>query len=176
MTLMQEYQDFVRAHTGSIENDRACFALGLAGEAGEVCDLLKKHWGHLHPLDHEKLKKELGDVLWYVAALAVQFGLTLDEVALANVAKLTARYPKGHFDVADSIARVDVKPAQHWPPPDPSPETIARFTPYPFGDQSSLNAYAQYQRPPESARVDISCDPAEPAPAIPGMTWVGHNT
>lgn len=42
--------------------------LGLYGEAGEVCDLLKKAWGHGHILDTKKLAEELGDVAWYVAA------------------------------------------------------------------------------------------------------------
>jgi NTP pyrophosphatase (non-canonical NTP hydrolase) len=104
---MKQYQTFVRSLMGSIDNDRATFALGLAGEAGEVCELLKKHWGHGHDLDQEKLKKELGDVLWYVAALAAQFQIELEDVAAANVAKLRSRYPQG-FSSAASIARVDV--------------------------------------------------------------------
>lgn len=104
---MNDYQYFVRGLMGSDENERASYALGLAGEAGEVCDLLKKHWGHGHDLDREKLKKELGDVLWYVAALAAQFGLTLEEVAASNVCKLRARYPQG-FSPEASRARIDV--------------------------------------------------------------------
>lgn len=71
-------------------------ALGLAGEAGEVCDLIKKGIYHAHDLDHDKLKKELGDVLWYVAALSSGLGLTLSEVAEANIAKLRERYPEGY--------------------------------------------------------------------------------
>lgn len=73
----------------------ATFALGLAGESGEVADLLKKHLGHGHPLDREKLVKELGDVLWYVAALADVYGIELGAVAETNLAKLRARYPDG---------------------------------------------------------------------------------
>lgn len=72
-------------------------ALGVAGEAGEVADLVKKHVGHGHALDADKVKKELGDVLWYVAVLAHRAGFTLETVAEANVAKLRARYPDG-FD------------------------------------------------------------------------------
>lgn len=125
---MTEYQAFVRGLMGSSDNERASYALGLAGEAGEVCDLLKKAWGHGHALDAEKLKKELGDVLWYVAALAEQHGLRLSDVAEANVAKLSARYPQG-FSTAASIAR-----------------------------------------------VDVAADTERPAPEIPGLTWVGHNT
>lgn len=79
-------------------------ALGIAGEAGEVADAIKKHLFHGHALDVEGLRDELGDVLWYVATLAKTLGLSLDDVAAANVAKLKARYPEG-FDPARSRAR-----------------------------------------------------------------------
>ena len=82
--------------------------LGIAGEAGEVADLLKKHLGHGHELDREKLKKELGDVLWYVTRIAQHFGMGLEDVARANVAKLRQRYPSG-FSTEASKSRVDVK-------------------------------------------------------------------
>lgn len=77
--------------------DLARDALGVAGEAGEVADLIKKVVGHGHPIDPDKVKKELGDVLWYVAVLAHRVGFTLEEVAQANVDKLRKRYPDG-FD------------------------------------------------------------------------------
>lgn len=82
----------------------ATLGLGIAGEAGEVADLLKKHLGHGHDLDRDKLKAELGDVLWYVACLADRLGIRLSEVADANVEKLKRRYPYG-FDSARSIHR-----------------------------------------------------------------------
>jgi hypothetical protein len=47
------------------------WTLGLVGEAGEVCDLLKKHFGHGHPLDRQKLIAELGDVAWYLTAITL---------------------------------------------------------------------------------------------------------
>lgn len=84
--------------------DNLIWALGLTGEAGEVADYLKKVYGHGHPLDRQKVKKELGDVLWYVAVLANSFGLTLEEVAEANVQKLRERYPAG-FSPAASLTR-----------------------------------------------------------------------
>jgi NTP pyrophosphatase (non-canonical NTP hydrolase) len=110
MNTLNEYQAEVKRTAQSAQVDRSTFALGLAGESGEVCDLLKKAWGHGHVLDEAKLKKELGDVLWYVAALGLQFGINLQDIAEANVAKLRARYPDG-FSTAASIARVDVAPA-----------------------------------------------------------------
>lgn len=71
-------------------------ALGLAGEAGEVADSVKKMILHRHGLDREALRDELGDVLWYVAALATNLGFGLDEVMAANIEKLEARYPDGY--------------------------------------------------------------------------------
>ena len=70
-------------------------AIGLAGESGEVAELVKKAVFHRKGLDVEKLKKELGDVLWYVAALCSKTGLSLSDVMQANDAKLRARYPDG---------------------------------------------------------------------------------
>jgi NTP pyrophosphatase (non-canonical NTP hydrolase) len=87
-------------------HDRLIWALGLAGEAGEVCDLLKKVNGHGKPYDAEKLKLELGDVLWYVAAIALGHGFSLDELMVANVSKLRARYKDG-FSVAAAAAKAD---------------------------------------------------------------------
>jgi NTP pyrophosphatase (non-canonical NTP hydrolase) len=84
----------------------AMLALGVAGEAGEVADYLKKVLFHAHPMDVEKLKKELGDVLWYVANLAREFSLDLGDVADANVKKLLARYPVG-FSPQASMRRAD---------------------------------------------------------------------
>jgi NTP pyrophosphatase (non-canonical NTP hydrolase) len=82
----------------------AVMGLGLAGESGEVADLLKKKLGHGHELPLDRLTSELGDVLWYLAAIAKANGLTLDEVAVYNAAKLRKRYPNG-FTHADSARR-----------------------------------------------------------------------
>ena len=80
---------------GDREKRMMVMALGLAGEAGEVADLIKKAVGHGHELDLEKLKKELGDCLWYIAALSEFAGVTLADVAEANIEKLRKRYPDG---------------------------------------------------------------------------------
>jgi NTP pyrophosphatase (non-canonical NTP hydrolase) len=66
--------------------------LGLAGESGEVCDLLKKHYSTLEPLDTQKLVRELGDVLWYIAELCDAFDTSLETVAATNLEKLAARH------------------------------------------------------------------------------------
>jgi NTP pyrophosphatase (non-canonical NTP hydrolase) len=62
--------------------------LGLAGEAGEVANLVKKLTEEMR----EKLRDELGDVLWYIAACAHELGLTLSEIADHNVNKLAKRH------------------------------------------------------------------------------------
>jgi NTP pyrophosphatase (non-canonical NTP hydrolase) len=80
----------------------AVMALGLTGEAGEVADLIKKHIGHGHPLDSVKLVKELGDVLWYLAAICDALNTSLDHVAVTNIEKLKARYPDGFTHAASN--------------------------------------------------------------------------
>jgi NTP pyrophosphatase (non-canonical NTP hydrolase) len=82
----------------------AIAALGVAGEAGEVADYIKKVVGHGHALDATRLAKEIGDCLWYCAELCNATGLTLGDVARLNIAKLRARYPDG-FDPARSQNR-----------------------------------------------------------------------
>lgn len=88
----------------SRRNDLANYALGLAGEAGEVGDIIKKHLFHGHPLDRENLKDELGDVLWYLSNLANSVDISLQDIADHNIEKLYARYPEG-FSEERSINR-----------------------------------------------------------------------
>ena len=74
-------------------------ALGLGGEAGEVLNKIKKVMRDSQDVVsdecRETLRGELGDVLWYVAALATELGLNLDDVAQANVEKLLSRKERG---------------------------------------------------------------------------------
>lgn len=84
-------------------------ALGLAGEAGEFADMVKKHLFQGHPLDDEarrRLIKELGDLQWYLADAADALRVSLFEVAETNIEKLRARYPEG-FSSQHSIHRKD---------------------------------------------------------------------
>lgn len=80
--------------------------MGLCGESGEAIDLVKKHLHQGHPLDREKLIKELGDIAWYLAETAYALDVALDDVLEQNIAKLRARYPEG-FDTDRSIHRKD---------------------------------------------------------------------
>ena len=74
-------------------------ALGLAGEAGEICNKIKKidrdKKGLITDDERDDMKKELGDVLWYMSALASEFGISLDEIAKKNIEKLYSRMNRG---------------------------------------------------------------------------------
>jgi NTP pyrophosphatase (non-canonical NTP hydrolase) len=73
--------------------------LGLVNEAGEVAGKIKKVFrdkdGQISDETREALKAELGDVLWYIAQVTTELGLTLDEVAEYNIAKLYDRLERG---------------------------------------------------------------------------------
>ena len=73
--------------------------LGLAGEAGEVADKVKKvirdRNGTFDDEARESIKLELGDVLWYVSQLSSELGFELDDVANANLKKLSSRNDRG---------------------------------------------------------------------------------
>ena len=79
---------------GGIVN--AC--LGLSGEVGEFNDMIKKWIFHEKPLDEDHAKKEIGDIVWYIALMCYSFGWDLDEILQMNIDKLKSRYPEG-FDV-----------------------------------------------------------------------------
>lgn len=79
-------------------------ALGLAGEAGEVADLIKKATMQGHPLDVEKVLLELGNVLWYVAETATAICVDMETVMRQNIEKLKKRYPHG-FESVKSVNR-----------------------------------------------------------------------
>lgn len=82
--------------------------MGLAAEAGESLDILKKHMFQGHPLDTEKLIKELGDVSFYLELAFVALNTTAEEVQARNTAKLRARYPDG-FSTERSINKTESK-------------------------------------------------------------------
>ena len=97
---LDDYQAAARRTAIYAEHHRVIYpALGLASEAGEVAGKVKKvlrdqgsDFAHA-PTD--ALKDELGDVLWYVAVLAGDLGLSLDDIAAANLAKLGSRQDRG---------------------------------------------------------------------------------
>lgn len=80
--------------------------MGLCGESGEACDIVKKHLFHGHELDRDSLIKELGDVAWYLAEAAEALDVSLDEILERNIEKLKKRYPEG-FSEEKSINRTE---------------------------------------------------------------------
>jgi len=95
-----------QGHENIITGDLLNGCLGLAGETGELLDEVKKNTFHGKPLDEPHLKKELGDVMWYVAMICYAMDWDLDDVMQMNVDKLIARYPEG-FDTERSNHRAE---------------------------------------------------------------------
>ena len=95
---MNDYQNLARA-TAVYPSKLGIYytTLGLTGEAGEVAEKIKKMIRDNTPLDdcQTPVMNELGDVLWYVANLAHEMGLTLEEIAEANILKLESRLSRG---------------------------------------------------------------------------------
>ena len=75
-------------------------AAGLSEESGEILGLVRKHVFQSHPLARDRLQTELGDALWCLAIIAQSAGMSLEQIAASNVAKLRARYPDGYNDAA----------------------------------------------------------------------------
>jgi NTP pyrophosphatase (non-canonical NTP hydrolase) len=97
---LSDYQRRSRVTAGYPREARLSYpALGLAGEAGEVAEHAKKvirdDDGRVSEERREALAKELGDVLWYLAQLATELDLDLDEVAELNLEKLLSRQRRG---------------------------------------------------------------------------------
>ena len=105
MTL-NDYQTLAQRTSNSVlpSNKIENGVLGLCGESGECADLYKKNIFQGLEVDREAMKAKLGDVLWHCAELAAGLGVTLEDVAAGNIAKLQKRYPKG-FDVRRSMER-----------------------------------------------------------------------
>lgn len=81
-------------------------ALGLAGEAGEFADAVKRQVVYGRPHDRENLKEEIGDLLWYCALAADAIGVSLNQIARENIDKLRTRYPE-KFTRELAAARLD---------------------------------------------------------------------
>ncbi len=101
VTSLNEYQRASRRTWSLIHTDHPIVypTLGLVNEAGEVAGKVKKLFrdkgGVISPEDREALKQELGDVLWYLAQIATELDLDLEEVASANLTKLYDRLERG---------------------------------------------------------------------------------
>lgn len=87
-----EYREFVQ------EFNQAGFqatCLGLAGETGELLELIKKREYHGKNISKDRIKDESGDLLFYLTGLLIEEDLSIEEIMDFNTDKLRARYPKG---------------------------------------------------------------------------------
>ena len=77
-------------------------AVGMSAEAGEFTEVVKKIVFQGKPVNEDNLfhlKRELGDIMWYVMQACIGLDVSLEEIVEMNVEKLLARYPEGAFDV-----------------------------------------------------------------------------
>ena len=118
----KKYAEFVNAVTSQESKDPEAFtarvanlynsdfpterlltaAVGMSAEAGEFTEVVKKIVFQGKPVNEENLfhlKRELGDIMWYVMQACMGLETCLDEIIEMNVEKLKARYPGGEFDV-----------------------------------------------------------------------------
>ena len=85
-------------------------AFGISAEAGEFTEVIKKIFLQGKPYNEDNvfhLKRELGDICWYLAQACMALDVTFEEVLQLNYEKLSARYPEGTFDVYSSENRVE---------------------------------------------------------------------
>ena len=117
----EKYTEFVNAVTSDESKDYSAFdkrtydltkdipverlltaALGICAEGGEFTEVVKKIVFQGKPINEENIfhmKRELGDICWYLAQACMALDTSFDEVIEMNVDKLKARYPGGEFDV-----------------------------------------------------------------------------
>ena len=81
--------------------------IGIAGEAGELADALKKWMVYGQDLDLENLKEECGDLLYYLTIMIDELGESIKSIAERNRAKLEQRYPEGEFSEKAAFDRAD---------------------------------------------------------------------
>ena len=125
----EKYTEFVNAVTSDESKDYSAFdkrtydltkdipverlltaALGICAEGGEFTEVVKKIVFQGKPVNDENIfhmKRELGDIMWYVAQACMTLDTTIDEIIEMNVEKLEKRYPGGSFDVHYSENRKD---------------------------------------------------------------------
>jgi len=101
----EQYQEMAleRATYPDVGDNILYPAMGLAGEAGEVCDKVKKWWRNegitsgkqLSDEQRMALQREVGDILWYIAAMAKELGYPMWAIAQSNLVKLNDRHERG---------------------------------------------------------------------------------
>ena len=127
----QKYVEFVRETTSDPSLDYAAFltrlntlelendcnvtqlltaALGMTAEAGEFTEVVKNIIFQGKPYNEDNIfhmKRELGDIMWYIAQACMALDISIEEVIQMNFDKLSARYPEGAFSIERSENRVE---------------------------------------------------------------------
>jgi NTP pyrophosphatase (non-canonical NTP hydrolase) len=127
----KKYVDFVHETTSDTSLDYAMFltrlnslelengcnvtqlltaALGMSAEAGEFTEVVKKIIFQGKPYNEDNvfhMKRELGDIMWYIAQACMALDISIDEVIQMNFEKLSARYPEGTFSIERSENRAE---------------------------------------------------------------------
>ena len=104
------YGEFVRnlaKDMGSTKSDLMHSAIGVAGEAGELLDAVKKHWVYDKPLDKDNVIEELGDMIFYMQMMMMMLRLTPEQILEANWQKLAKRYHTGTYSNEQAQQRAD---------------------------------------------------------------------
>lgn len=107
------YQDFVYTMSSKKPDDMVAWAiLGLTSEVGEVSAVLEKAWrkqGYLDEAAIQKLFDELGDVLWYLAAVANSLDFSLDDIMMHNINKVNLRMKENtHMDSTNASDKKEI--------------------------------------------------------------------
>ena len=105
-SILEFYQEYVKklsspASMESFGSKLLTSGLGLAGEAGECADLVKKTMFHGAEFDRDKYIKELSDICWYLAFSANMLDMSIEDIVKKNIEKLDARYKTGKFTVEE---------------------------------------------------------------------------
>ena len=111
----KQYSEFLkRLHNLEVEGfptERLLTAaVGMSAEAGEFTEVVKKMIFQGKPVNEENLfhlKRELGDIMWYVSQACIGLDISIEEVIQMNFEKLSARYPEGAFTIERSENRVE---------------------------------------------------------------------
>jgi len=111
--LLSKPGEVIRQSLSAMDCHNLHMALGVAGEAGEVVDLIKKATMYNKPMDRAKLIEEMGDVEFYLEGLRQGFKITREEVLQGNLDKLltgaNARYAEGNYSDQQAQDRADMK-------------------------------------------------------------------
>jgi NTP pyrophosphatase (non-canonical NTP hydrolase) len=93
--LRTDYADYRDFHTGDVSARLDYASMGLVTESAKVLDIIKKSKKSLAALDKDKLKEELGDLLWYMNLTLDELNISFDELMESSLAKIDRKHPEG---------------------------------------------------------------------------------